>query len=265
MARENDATPKRPNSISPASFSCARSSRYHSPHRLAKKEPRMQLSARLLSLVAVAALVTACASQGGNEIAHSGFLNDYTQLHEDEGADQVYTKPALDLSAYNAIMIEPVQVIIDPDKSGKGFDPEDGAALAAYFENALVDAVKDKYPMATIPGPGVLAIRAAITEMRPGKPAQNLLTTVSPTGLVLSTLSRATTGSHLFVGRATVEAEVIDATTSERFIAIVDREAGKKHDLAGGSTEWGQVKAMFDAWALDFRQRIDNASMPAAS
>lgn len=224
----------------------------------------MQNLCRAIPALLALPFLMGCASTGVQPVGYSGFLTSYDELSEDDdAADLVYERPGLDLSAYNAIMVEPVQVVIDPERKGKGFDPDDGAALAAYFENALIDAVKDKYAFATQPGPAVLSLRAAITEMLPGKPARNLLTTVSPGGLVLSTLSRAATGAHLYVGRATVEAEVVDSTTEQRFIALVDREAGAKHQVGQGAKEWGHVKAMFDAWALDFRKRLDDASMPA--
>ena len=213
------------------------------------------LYALLLTLSSIL-LLTGCASSGGNKLIQSGFLENYDNLKMDENFDHSYTKPDLDLSTYNAIMIDPVEIVIDPESEYKGFDPDEASELAAYFENALIEALKTQYTLAAEPGPRVLQLRTALTRLRPTKPGRNLLTTVTPTGLVISNLKRATTGSHLFVGSATVEAELLDSQTNQRLIAIVDSRAGKKSSVSKGATEWGQVKAIFDTWAQSFAKRL---------
>jgi len=123
----------------------------------------------------------------------------------------------------------------------------------------MIDALDDVYPIVDQPGPGVLRIRCALTDLKPGKPGLNAVTTVLPIGLALSFTKKAVTGAHTNVGQAALEAELLDSQTNERLAAVIDRQAGKKIQVAKGITKWGHVKEAFKFWAERLRFVLDEA------
>lgn len=196
---------------------------------------------------------------------YSGFLENYQGLEpapHDKNA-LLYRKPGLDLSVlkqYDRVMIDPVSVWFKADAKYKGIHPEVLARLADDFHESALEALQDRYPVVLSPGPGVLRIRAAITDLVATKPALNAATFVGP-GRQVSTLSRIVTGRHLFVGEAAIEVELLDSLTQERLFAYIDRRIGNKINPAQGVTPWGHVKAAFDGWAQTLRKRLDEAHL----
>ncbi len=62
-------------------------------------------------------------------------------------------------------------------------------------------------------------------------------------------------GTQLFVGRAGIEGEVVDALTGIQLFAAVDRRTGTK-DLEGSTDTWHDVQEAFDYWAQRIRSRL---------
>jgi hypothetical protein len=98
-----------------------------------------------------------------------------------------------------------------------------------------VIAPRDVYPVVDEPGPDVLRLRIAITDLVPTKPVLNTAETVLG-GRLASSASRAITGTDLFVGEVAIEAEALDSITGEREIALVERKFGKRFALEEGAT-----------------------------
>lgn len=193
----------------------------------------------------------------------SGFLENYNGFEpapEDKDA-LVYRKPGIDISVlglYDRLMIDPVVVWYKPDSQYKGIHPETLTRLADDFHEAAIEALGDRYPLVLLPGPGVLRIRTAITDLVATKPALNAATFVGP-GRPVSTLSKVVTGRQLFVGEAAIEVELLDSQTNERLFAYIDQRIGNQIDPIQGATKWGQIKAAFDHWAQKLRKRLDEA------
>ncbi len=59
----------------------------------------------------------------------------------------------------------------------------------------------------------------------------------------------------MLVGRAGVEAEILDGVTGQRLAAAVDRRAGTK-TLRGGVSKWSDVQNAFDYWSEKLRTRL---------
>ncbi len=180
-------------------------------------------SPALAPLICIALL--ACRSQPWVE--PSGYLGSYEDFELDPASEALrYVVPDLDLSPYHRVIIDPVDVVLDPEAAGRPVNPAELAALADYLRQALIVAVRDAYPVVEEPGPDVLRLRVAIT------------------------------GTHLFVGEVAIEAELLDSESGRRLIAVVDRKAGGKR-LKGGNTSWGHVAKAFREWAVAFRVRLD--------
>jgi hypothetical protein len=178
----------------------------------------------------------------------SGFLGDYSGLVEGERdqPNMVYTKPDLDLRPYEKVMIDHVVVFINPHSENKGIQPGQLAELTKYFHQALIDALEGPFQIVDAPGPGVLRIRTAITDIEPGKPVRNTMSTVIPVGMAATVVNKAMNDTNLGVGRASVEVELLDSVSNERLAAAIDRREGRKRVVSG---KWTDVKKSFDYWA----------------
>jgi hypothetical protein len=136
---------------------------------------------KLIATVLLSAFVFAlsgCASAPPN----SGFLNDYSRLHEDKYEDrslQWYEKDNFNWQQYKKLMIDPVVVYFHPQAKYRQIDPEAVKKLTDYFREIIEEELADDYPIVTTPGPDVLRVRAAITEIVPANPAVNIVTTLA--------------------------------------------------------------------------------------
>ncbi|MDY6987537.1 MAG: DUF3313 domain-containing protein [Thermodesulfobacteriota bacterium] len=175
----------------------------------------------------------------------SGFLGDYSSFRTDPEDPDIffYEKPGVDWKRFKSLQIDPILVYYKPDARDRQIDPNTLKKMTDYFGTALVKAVEDKYPVVTEPGPHVLRIRAAITELDPSNVLVNVVTSVA----LLS----------VDMGGAAMEAEFLDSETGERLAAIVHKRMGTPIDMVGSYSKWGHAKAAFDYWARELRKGLD--------
>lgn len=195
-----------------------------------------------------------CAGQA----KQSGFLGDYPQFQKGPsgGADWVYLKPGVDFSKYNKVMLDPVVFFLKEDSKYKGIDADQFKELADSFHKAAIDALAGGYPIVSDPGPDVLRVRVAITDIEVSKPALSAVTTVVPMGLAMSTIKKGVTGKHTGVGGASMEAELLDSQTNDRLAAAIDEKSGSK---LSGLTKYGAAKEAFEFWSKRLRKFLDEA------
>jgi len=157
-----------------------------------------------------------------------------------------------------------VTVFPSKDADFKGINANDLALLQKYFHDALVKALTENngYQVVEEPGPGVLRIRSAFTDLVPVNPVMNTTSTILPQARLLSGVISKATGSNLFVGQVGIEAEFLDGQSNERLAAVASKQAGEKYvpfadrKFAPTST-WGQVEQGMDYWAKKLRTRVD--------
>jgi hypothetical protein len=122
----------------------------------------------IVALVAFTLTAVACAGTRGRRSLPetSGFLRDYSQLSEREGAAAKlsYINPRADWSSYDAIWIESVSMWAN--SATAKVEPEDRQMLTDFFYQALHDELSKDFGIADGPGPGVLQFRAALTEAK---------------------------------------------------------------------------------------------------
>jgi hypothetical protein len=213
---------------------------------------------RIGAVLASALLFAGCAASGMKTVEKTGFLGDYSQLSPggENRAALVYIKPGADLKPYNKLMFERVVVLLSDSADYRAIDPTTLKELADYYQNAIFAAVKDGYEIVAQPGPGVLRVRVAITEIKPSKPVANTLSTITPPGMLISSVTKLASDENLGTGEAGTEFELLDAMTGERLAAAVDRRQGGKGVFRG---KWDDTRDAFDYWAKRFRQRLDEA------
>ncbi len=194
----------------------------------------------------------ACGSLGevrAQSKRYSGFLGDYSKLKRSrqlKGA-MSYENPSKNIGQYNKFIIDPVVVHFAPNAKGIGVDPFKVQQVAAYFHRELWQALSIRYQVVNTPGPGVLRLRAAMTDIKTTVPLMNIHPATKLLGLGL--------------GGASMEWEAVDSQTGERVLAVVDVRRGAFNPLPSGAgfNEVGHAKEVMRYWAKRFVGRVNKA------
>jgi len=135
-----------------------------------------------------------------------------------------YVNPKADFKSYSKVMIDSVLMSKSAD-----LDSDDVENYQKLVNNAYVflnDELKKDYAIVRAPEPGTLRIQMAIIAADASKPVRNLLGTVFPIGVAISSVKYSATGKPSAVGEITVEMKATDAATGELLFAAVDRRVG---------------------------------------
>jgi hypothetical protein len=219
---------------------------------------RHQRRVAIVALVSLALVAAGCGilrpTRGRHfeDAEHSGFLGNYSGLAEREGYDaqEVYINPKAGWPRYSAIHLESVSLWVH-DESKKP-DPKDQKMLTDMLYKALHDKLGEKFKLVNEPGPGVIQVRAALTQAKGARVVLNTVTTVIPQARLASTVLGLGTDTAALVGAASLEAEATDAISGERLAAVVDSRAGTK-GVTRMLTKWGDVEAVDNYWAERMR------------
>jgi len=210
----------------------------------------------LTIIVGVVCCMLTVAAGFAAEKKYSGFLQNYEDLKPgpEGGVKERYLKPGVDFKKYDKIMLDSVVFFMADDAEYKGINAEDMKELSDAFNKAFVDIVGKNYMLVAEPGPDVMRVRVAITQLEPGKPGKSAMTTVLPIGLAFSFLKKGASGSYPGVGKTGMEVEFLDSLTNERIGAAVDYQAGSK---MSGMSKWGSAKEAFEFWAGRMKTFLD--------
>ena len=198
----------------------------------------------------VALSVVACGFLIGcqpHKAAFSGFLNDYSKLQPSPIVEDAlyFANPARSLKDYNKFLIDPVIVHFAPNAKGTAFDPAKLTKLTDFTREEMMKALSERYQVVDAPGPGVLRIRAALTDIKKTIPAMNI--------------HPATKLSGIGLGGASMEAEALDSQSGVRVIAVVDTRQGNRLSIGAGLSELGHAKQVIKHWIDRFVKRLDEA------
>jgi len=192
------------------------------------------------------------------EPKYSGFLGDlYKNLQPgpEGGAKMRWMKPGVMFGKYNKFMVDSVIFFFAGDSEYKGIDPNEMKELADKFNQAIVAAFKDKYPIVAEPGPDVARVRIAITGVKASKPGVSAVSSILPIGLAFSLVKKGATGSWSGSGATSAELEALDSTTNEPILAAVDERSASFGDRF---SKWGSAEEAFKWWAEHIVAFIDN-------
>jgi hypothetical protein len=213
-------------------------------------------------------------------MTRSGFLSDYARLKPvtwTEGI-QCWRDPNLDAKKYDKILISRINVNLKPGQQA-GIDPTDLKTLTDYFYQSLVKALKPQMSVVDKPGPGVLVMRIALTNLVPTGVAESVTGTVIPYAFVAEAGSGVATGrpagSTPYLGETGMEMQFRDGASNKVLAECRDTEIGRKYaaDLDAGAVgaaqtwasgyvnsfqSWSYAKNAFDKWsALTARRLAD--------
>jgi hypothetical protein len=204
-----------------------------------------------------------------------GFLSDYSKLAPEGGDSKAfkYRDPTVEFSGYDKLLIDRIQIFVKDDAEYKGVDPAELKDLVDYFHESIKKALSDAYPVVREPGPDVLRLRIAVTDLVPNKPAASVVSLVVPFVWAAEAGAGAAegeTGSTPFVGEATLELEAMDSVSARQVAAYIETRVGKKYAWTKGIqtgvdsymkaySTWAYTKQSFDFWAGLIHERLDAA------
>jgi hypothetical protein len=212
----------------------------------------------LLAMIALAACsVTSQESMSDIEKApQTGFLSDYSLLHpgKEGQARLVYINPNANWNAYTGIYIEPVVFISD---GSAPVDAKDQQVLSSYYYNTLKTHLSGVLPIVNQPGPQILVVRAALTNVTTATPGLRSVSVVIPQARLINAAQSVATDSYAFVGSARGELEIKDGGTGQVLAEGVDGRSGGMSIKNAGVWKWGDAENAMDHWAEQAAKRLN--------
>jgi hypothetical protein len=214
------------------------------------------------------AFMTSCASTGSaGKRSGPGFLGNYEQNlgpGPKGGAKMRWLKPGVDFAKYDKVILEHITFFLDDTSEYKGIDPSEMNELAQKCDLAMVNALKASYPIVTEPGPDVVRIRMAITDLKQSNPAVGGITTVTmvtPIGLGINLIKKGATGTWSGAGATSSELMALDSMTGEVIAAARDQKSAGFTERYG---KWDSVEGAFKFWGERLKLFMDQAKGAAA-
>ena len=249
----------------------------------------MNLNQTLLTAAGLSAalLFGGCATTGdtgtagtSGRPAYADFLTQPDRLKPvAEGSNAlVWIDPNANLAKYDKFLIERIQVRLADNAEYKTIDPTDLKAMTDYLQQAITKALGPRFKVVSKPGPGVLRVRMAITDLVPTKPEYSVVALVVPYATVVDVASGPAdgrpAGSTAYLGRTGIAGSLVESQTNRVVAEYADTHVGRKYvvDTSGGVTSavttgvgdylkaystWAYAKQAFDAWAGDLRRWLD--------
>ena len=215
--------------------------------------------------IALSSFVVSCASTGTqskkSEAASQteGFLDGYykdLQPGPKGGAKMRWLKPGVDFGQYNKIMLDSVIFYFADDSENKGIDANDMKKLADACNQQIVNVLKSSYPIVAEPGPDVLRLRFAITDLKQSRPVLSAITSVVPVGLGISIIKKGAAGSWSGSGATSAELMALDSMTND-VIAVAQDE--KSAGFTERFSKWGSAEDAFKFWGERIKLFLEKA------
>jgi hypothetical protein len=203
----------------------------------------MRSVVRILSIMVISLFVLSGAAQAKQE--YSGFLVDYSQLKPgpEGGVAKVYKKEGVSFNKYSKTIMDHVVFFFKDDAQEKGIDPIEMAELSHKFHKEAKAAIGKAYPFVEEPGPDVMRVRVAITDLELPKRTPGMLKSIM-------------TGKGPDLGEISMEFEFLDSETNERIAAGVDHRTGTRLESL---RRFATAEDAFKFWAQRLRLRMDEA------
>lgn len=112
--------------------------------------------------------------------------------------------------------------------------------LTDAFNRAIVDAMKEAYPIVAMPAPDVMRVRIAITNIKKSRPVQSVISSVVPVGIGISILKKGATGTWSGSGSTSVEIMALDSVNNEAIAAVYDEQSAALTDKIHPPCFFGQ-------------------------
>jgi hypothetical protein len=203
-----------------------------------------------------------CTAKQYRRVDQSGFLGDYSQLHEktQNEALYVYVNPKADCKKYHKVMIDPVTLWGTAEDSPlASLDEKDQKMLVTQGWGMLYDGMKKgNFKIVDKAGLDVIHVRAAITEATKANVILADVVAVAPYAWEAATLWGMGTGKWPFLGELAGEIEITDSQTGERLFAAVDKVVGTMGSNVDPMARWDDVRKGFNLWRDRLGKRMES-------
>ena len=193
------------------------------------------------------------------EAQKPGFLGDYAKYLQpgpEGGAKMRWLKPGVDFGKYNKVMLDSVIFFFADNAEYKGIDPQAMKELADACDQQVVNVLKGTYPIVAEPGPDVVRIRFAITDLEQSRPVLSAITTVVPIGLGISLIKKGATGAWTGSGATGAELMAIDSMSGDVIAVAQDK---KTAGFSERFSKWGSAEDAFKFWGERIKLFLDQA------
>ncbi len=173
----------------------------------------------------------------------SGFLSDYSGLEPDpdDKSILVYGDHGQILCKYKKVFVQPVQIFLH-EKTGEKVNEEAREMLKQYTFFALIEGFRAvEWLEFAEPGPGVIEINTAISDVLNAKRTLNVILPSKLTGIGR--------------GGAALEEELVDSETGEQLAAFIRAGKGSRFDMRG-LKKYGHARKIIEGWAKDAATRL---------
>jgi hypothetical protein len=188
-------------------------------------------------------------------ITASGFLDDYDLLKPDARVFGTYVFRSGDLSPgkYTKIILQPIEIWIDPQSHYKGTSPVQMKALTDSLREVIVEALSEKFELLKIPGPDVMGIRLAITNVNARKPKKRvILNTPRGSSEVIMSIQDADAIDYSLL-KAVLEAEIFDSASGRTLASFMDVRLGMEaKDEPDYTRTWAEIAKDLSSYAERF-------------
>jgi hypothetical protein len=184
---------------------------------------------------------------GSTTHKNAGFLADYSQLSQmdkKDGKAKLYASPTISIDSYDKIMIEPMVFFIHPDVKGTDLDSKDITKLTTHFDSLVRDTLAHYYQVVDEPGPGVMQLKTALTDINTASPITNIATSI-----VIK--------AGVDMGGASIEGELLDSQTGELIASFVDSRKGRAFLNTKNYRSAGDAKKALEYWVKNTSEYLD--------
>lgn len=171
----------------------------------------------------------------------------------DTAIDRRYVNQNIQWTRYHKVLIGPVQFWGGDDTS---VSKADQRRLTNYFRQVLNEQLARKLQVVDTPGPGVMEIDVALTDVGKAIPVLRTVSMAVPQARGLSTLKYVATGTYAFVGSAQFEGKITDAETGELLAAGMDRRIGGGHIATAAQWQLGDAENAISTWAEQMANQL---------
>jgi len=226
-----------------------------------EKEGDIMKKAAILVLTVAIGFAIAASTGFAADIQYSGFFGnpsvyDLLKPGPEGGAKLRWIKDGVQPEKYDKFMVDSVIFYLADKSDYKGIDPEEMKELADQFNREIVAAFKDRFPIVAEPGPSVVRIRIAITNIKQSRPGVSVVTSIIPVGIGVSLVKKGATGGWSGSGETGIEIMALDSMTNDILILLVD---ARKAEFEQRFSKWGSATDAFKFWAERTVGFIDNA------
>lgn len=158
------------------------------------------------------------------------------------------------LKAYTKVLFDPVQVIVAPGGEAKGLPAEAVQRMVETTHQEFARALSPAYEVVSAPGPDVIRVRMAITNVQAVNPDRTL-TDLVPIKAVFN-LARKATGTAPQVAEISGEMEIL-APSGEVVGAVMATRKSDKMLADRDKITWDDLRVITAAWAKNLRSGLD--------